>query len=309
MSAPPKGKSIPMENTTKTVQTPLLEIAYLEQGPADGRPIVLLHGWPDDARTWDAVVGPLAQAGWRTLAPYGRGFGPTRFRDAHTRRSGQITALAQDARDFADALGLNEFTLVGHDWGGRAAYQFAANWPERLEHLITLSVPYGGGPSQPMPPAQRRAYWYQWFFATEQARHALESKDDRDALCRFLWETWMPPQNFQEEWFTQAARSWDNPDWVAVTLHSYRHRWGLALPDPRYDALEAAQLLTPPITVPTALLHGAEDGATLPAGTEGKEALFAAEYRREVLPGVGHFPQRERPEAVVRAIIGGVTGG
>ena len=291
-----------MNNPIKTLQTPLLEVAYLEAGPADGRPVVLLHGWPDDARTWGAVAGPLAASGWRTLAPYLRGFGPTRSRDALTRRSGQMTAIAQDARDFADALGLSRFTLVGHDWGGRAAYQFAANWPERLDRMVTLSVPYGGGPSQPMPPAQRRAYWYQWFFGTEQARHALE--EDRNTLCRFLWETWMPAQNFREEWLAEAAKSWDNPDWLEVTLHSYRYRWGRALPDPRYDALEATQLLTPPIRVPTTLLHGAEDGATLLASTEGQEDSFTAGYRRVVLPGVGHFPQRECPALVVDALMG-----
>lgn len=286
----------------KTVQTSLLEVAYLEQGPADGKPILFLHGWPDDAHTWDAVAGPLAEAGWRTLAPYLRGFGPTKFRDAQTRRSGQMTAIAQDAKDFADALGLGKFTLVGHDWGGRAAYQFAANWPERLEHLVTLAVTYGGGPNQTYSPEQMRAFWYIWFFVTEQARHALE--EDRNTICRFLWETWMPAQNFREEAFTAASKAWENPDWVEITLHSYRYRRGMALPDSRYDVLEATQLLTPPIQVPTILLHGADDGAALVAGSEGQEKLFAAGYRREVLPGVGHFIQREQPEVVLRAVLG-----
>ena len=289
------------ENQWKTIQTPLLDIVYLEQGPSDGKPVILLHGWPYDAHTWDAVAGPLAEQGWRTLAPYLRGFGPTRFLDAQTRRSGQMTAIAQDAKDFADALGLGKFTLVGHDWGGRAGYLFAANWPERLERLVALSVPYGGGPNQPMTPAQRKAYWYQWFFGTEQARIALE--EDRNTLCRFLWETWGPAQYFNENEFAAASKAWENPDWVEITLHSYRFRWGRALPDPRYDVLEAAQLLTPPIKVPTILLHGAEDGAALVAGSEGQENLFAAGYKREVLPGVGHFVQREQPEAVVAALM------
>jgi len=283
-----------------TIQTPLLDIAYLEQGPADGKPIILLHGWPDDAHTWDAAAGALAEQGWRTLSPYLRGFGPTKFLDPLTRRSGQMTAIAQGAKDFADALGIDKFTLVGHDWGGRAAYLFAANWPERLERLITLAVPYGGGPNQTYSPEQLRAFWYIWFFVTEQAYHALE--EDRNTLCRFLWETWMPPQNFHEEAFAAASESWKNPDWVDVTLHSYRFRRGMALPDPRYGALEANQILTPPIQVPTILLHGAEDGAALVAGSESQEKLFAADYRREVLPGVGHFVQRERPEAVVAAL-------
>ena len=285
----------------KTIQTPLLEIGYLEDGPADGKPIILLHGWPDDAHTWNAVTGPLAEQGWRTYAPYLRGFGPTRFLDDSTRRSGQMTAIAQDAKDFADALGLEKFTLAGHDWGGRAAYQFAANWPERLDRLVALSVPYGGGPNQPLPPAQRHAYWYQWFFGTEQARYALE--EDRAAFCRYLWQTWMPPEHFDEAAFTAASSAWDNPDWVEITLHSYRVRWALALPDPQYEALEATQLLTPPLQIPTILLHGADDGATLAASNEGKDSLFNAGYRREVLPGIGHFIPREQPEAVVQAIM------
>ncbi len=286
----------------KTVQTPLLDVAYLEQGPANGKPVILLHGWPYDAHTWDAVGGPLAALGWRTLAPYLRGFGPTKFLDPLTRRSGQMTAIAQDAKDFADALGLEKFTLVGHDWGGRAAYLFAANWPERLERLVALSVPYGGGPNQPLSPAQRKAYWYQWFFGTEQARHALE--EDRSTICRFLWETWGPLHFFDENEFQAASEAWENPDWVEITLHSYRYRWGRALPDPRYDALEASQLLTPPIHVPTIMLHGAEDGAALAEGSEGQDKCFTAGYKREVLPGIGHSIQLEQPDAVVAAVTG-----
>ena len=286
----------------KTLQTPLLDIGYLEDGPADGKPILLLHGWPYDAHVWDAVAGLLAEQGRHTYAPYLRGFGPTKFLDDKTRRSGQMTAIAQDAKDFADALGLEKFTLVGHDWGGRAGYLFAANWPERLERLIAVSVPYGGSPNQPLSPAQRKAYWYQWFFGTEQARYALE--EDRYSICRYLWETWGPAQHFDESKFNAASAAWNNPDWVEITLHSYRFRWGRALPDPRYDALEASQMRTPPIAVPTILLYGEEDGAVLPPSTEGKDSLFTAGYKRVVLPGVGHSVPLEQPDAVVRAIVG-----
>ena len=284
----------------KTLQTPLLEIGYLEQGPADGRPIIFLHGWPYDAHIWDAVAGPLAAQGWHTYAPYLRGFGPTKFLSDQTRRSGQMTAVAQDAKDFADALGLETFTLVGHDWGADAGYVFAANWPECLERLIAVSVPYGRGPNQPLPPDQRKAYWYQWFLGTEQAQYALE--EDRDSICRYLWQTWGPLEHFREEEFRNASSAWDNPDWVEITLHSYRVRWGRALPDPRYTALEASQMLTPPVAVPTVLLYGAEDGASLPPSTEGKDEFFTAGYQRIVLPGVGHSVPLEQPDAVIRAI-------
>ncbi len=285
----------------KTIQTPLLDIAYLEQGPSDGKPVILLHGWPDSARTWDPVTAALASQGWHTFALYVRGFGPTKFLDPLTRRSGQMTAIAQDAKDFADALGLEKFTLVGHDWGGRAAYQFAANWPERLENLVVASVAYGGDPNQPMSPEQLKAYWYIWYFGTEQARYALQ--EDRNTVCRYLWETWMPPGNFREEEFAAACPSWENPDWVEITLHSYRYRWWGALADPQYHALEVTQLAVPPIQVPTVVLHGADDGAALAESTEGKESLFAAGYKREVLPGVGHFVPREQPEAVINALM------
>ena len=211
-----------------------------------------------------------------------------------------MTAIAQDAKDFADALGLEQFTLVGHDWGGRAGYLFAANWPERLERLVVLSVGYGGGVNQPISPMQRKAYWYQWFFGTEQARYTLE--EDRNELCRFLWETWGPAQHFDEAEFAAESQAWLNPDWVDITLHSYRFRWGRALPDPRYDALEARQLLTPPITVPTIVLHGAEDGAALVGGSENQKHLFTAGYKREVLPGVGHPIQLEQPQAVIKVL-------
>lgn len=272
----------------------------MESGPADGKPIILLHGWPDSARTWDLVTEKLAAQGWHTFAPSVRGFGPTRFLDANTRRSGQMTALAQDAKDFADALGLEKFTIVGHDWGGRAAYQFAANWPERLEKLIVVSVAYGGSLNQPMSPEQLKAYWYIWYFGTEQARYALQA--DRNSFCRYLWETWMPPENFREEEFAAASPAWENPDWVEITLHSYRYRWWGALADPQYHALEVTQLANPPIQVPTVVLHGTDDGAALASSTENKDDLFAAGYRREIIPGAGHFVQRECPEAVVRAI-------
>ena len=285
----------------KTLRTPLLEIGYLEQGPADGKPILLLHGWPYDAHTWDAVTRPLAQRGWHTYVPYLRGFGPTRFLDPGTRRSGQMTALAQDAKDFVDALGLEKFTLVGHDWGVHAAYLFAANWPERLDRLVVLSVPYGGGPNQPLSPVQQKASWYQWFFGTEQARYALE--EDRNAICRFLWETWGPAHFFDEAAFASASEAWQNPDWVEITLHSYRFYWGRALPDPRYDALEASRLLMPPIVVPTLLLHGAEDGTGLVSSSENQDHFFTAGYARKVLPGTGHSIQLEQPDEVVRAVV------
>lgn len=290
-----------MHESIKAVRTPVLEVAYEDNGRVDGAPIILLHGWPDSVRTWDAVIPDLAKAGYRCLAPSLRGFGATRFLEQTTRRSGQATALAQDAIDFADALGIERFVLVGHDWGAFAAYLVAANWPQRVKHLVALSVGYGiNNPNQIVATRQARYFWYQWFFHTQQGQLALEH--DRRRLCRFLWETWMPAWPFNERAFDEAAVAWDNPDWIAVTLHYYRHRWGNVLGDPRYDELEVSRLLPPKITVPTRVLHGADDGCLLPETSADREALFASSYERTVLPRVGHFPQREQPRAVIAAI-------
>jgi pimeloyl-ACP methyl ester carboxylesterase len=293
-----------MGDITRFQRTSLLEVGYEDQGQPAAGVVLLLHGWPDDVRTWDGVSPRLVQAGYRTLAPYLRGFGPTRFLDPATPRSGQITALAHDAVDLLDALAVPKVVLVGHDWGARVAYVLAALWPQRVERLLALSVGYGTSrkPNQGLSYPQSRDYWYQWLFHTERGRHAVEQ--DRRPLCRYLWQTWMPPAHFEEAAFDRTARSWDNPDWPAITLHSYRHRWGAAPGDGRYDASERAMAGVPALTVPAALLHGGEDGCTRPEMTEGLEAHFAGGYTRQVIPGVGHFPQREDPQAVAEAVLG-----
>lgn len=293
---------IRVPRSTSMVCTPVLEIAYEESGPIDGAPIVFLHGWPDSVRTWDAVIPVLTEMGYRCLAPYLRGFGATRFLKRSARRSGQAAALAQDVVDFTDALGLDQFALVGHDWGAFAAYLVAAKWPQRVQRLVVLSVGYGiNNPNQFPALPQARRLWYQWLFQTEHGQLMLEQ--DRRAFCRFIWETWMPTWKFDEGAFEETAPAWDNPDWIALTLHYYRHRWGNALGDPRYDVLETSRILPPIITVPTRLLHGAADDCILPATVEGKEHFFSGRYDCKVIPNVGHFPQREQPAAVIEAII------
>ena len=292
-----------MSQVIRSIRTNMLEVAYEESGPSDGETIVLLHGWPDSVRTWDAVIPALVDAGYRCVTPYLRGFGATRFLDSAARRSGQATALAQDVKDFADALGLHRFVLVGHDWGAFAAYLFSANWPERVRRLVALSVGYGINNPNHLPALpQTQAFWYHWFFQTQQATLALEC--DRRDFCEFIWHQWLAPGNFAQQQFDAAAPAWDNPDWVAITLHYYRHRWGNVLGDPQYDALEVSRLLPPTIRVPTRLIHGGIDACILPATTEGKESMFRNGYERLVLSNVGHFPQREAPDAVVRAILG-----
>lgn len=288
--------------TTKTIRTFRLEVAYEERGEPDSTPVILVHGFPDDARTWQRVSEPLAGAGYRTIAPYLRGYGGTRFLDGSTSRSGQLSALGRDLVEFTDAMGLDRFVLVGHDWGARAAYILASLHPERVSSLVTLAVGYGtNNPDQSLSPAQTQNYWYQWYFNMEKGREELES--NRRAFCEHLWRAWSPNWEFTDEEFEETARSFDNPDFVEIAIHSYRHRWANAGGDPAYDELEDHLANPPKITVPTTLLMGEADGATLPETSEGKESFFTADYERRVLPDVGHFIQREDPGAVVEAVM------
>ena len=263
------------------VDTSLLRVGYLCGGPANGRPLLLLHGWPDDATTYDTVAAQLQRAGYRTYAPWLRGFGPTRFLDDSTFRSGEIAAFAQDAVDFADALGLERFDLVGHDWGARAAGVISATHPHRLRHCALLS--YAWQPGNLATPAlpQLRAFWYQWFMATDRGKAFVSG--DRKSFAREMWDTWSPPGWFSDEQFAEVAKSFENPDWPAVTVHSYRVRWQEADPDPRYAVLTARHHEVRSIEVPVLLLQGGDDRAVLPASTEGKEIFYSGGYRREVL--------------------------
>jgi pimeloyl-ACP methyl ester carboxylesterase len=282
-------------------RTPLLEIAYEERNPQARDVVVLLHGFPDDVRTWDGVLARPELAEKRALVPWLRGYGPTRFRDPAEPGRAQASALARDVVDFLDALGIERCTLVGHDWGARAAYGAAILAPERVARLVALSVGYGTNvPGQTMSYAQVEAYWYQWFLATPRGEAAL--REDRRGFGRTLWRRWSPSWRFADDAFERTAEAFENPAFVDVVLHSYRHRWGFAAADPRYAADEARLGSLPPVPVPAVVLHGDEDGATLLEATEGRERYFAADYERVVLHGVGHFVQREAPEIVAAAI-------
>ncbi|MEA2664405.1 MAG: hypothetical protein QOI11_1349, partial [Candidatus Eremiobacteraeota bacterium] len=250
------------------VRTRELEIAYLERGPRDGPPVLLGHGFPDDARTWDRLAPPLAEAGYRTLAPFVRGFGPTRFAADGVARTGEVAALARDVLAFADALGLRAFHYVGHDWGARAGYSAAALAPERFASLTALAVAYGTNhAAQTMPVEQTRAYWYQWYFATP--RGAAELERDRYAFCRALWRFWSPDWSFGDAEYDATAPSFDNPDFVPVVLSSYRQRWGFAPGADAYADDRKALARVPKLATPTLVLMGADDGATLPSSAAG----------------------------------------
>ncbi|KOT78262.1 alpha/beta hydrolase [Streptomyces rimosus subsp. pseudoverticillatus] len=283
------------------VDTAALRIAYDVSGPPDGRPVVAVHGWPDDIHCWDGVLPYLHRAGCRVHRPYLRGFGPTRFRSADRRRSGQIGALGRDLADFVEALDLHDVVVAGHDWGARAGYVVGALFPDRISALVAISAGYSTNRSDSaVPYPLAHAYWYEWYMATARGRRAMT--EDRRGFCRYLWSTWSPGWSFADADFEQAAEAWDNPDWADITVHAYLHRWGEAPGDPAYQDIEDRLADPPPVRVPALVLHGEQDGDNRAGTTEGQEGLFAGPYERVLLPGIGHFPPREAPRATADAI-------
>jgi len=285
------------------VRTPVLEIGFLESGPAEGPVVILLHGWPSDVHDYDEVAPPLAEAGFRVLVPWLRGFGPTSFLDAKKPRSGQQAALGADVRDFIDALSIKSAILVGYDWGGRAACVAAALWPERVTALVAITG-YGiqniAAASRPASAEQEHRYWYQWYFHTDRGRAGLTN--NRAEIARLLWHLWSPNWTFDDATFHATASSFDNLDFVEVTIQSYRHRYGNAPGDPAYDDLEAALATRPPITAPTIVLHGEADGVGAAAGSIPHDRLFTGQMERRLVPRAGHFLSRENPQDVVAAV-------
>lgn len=288
----------------KTVRTATLAIAYEERGPPDGRAVILLHGWPSDPHDYDGVAPALAGRGLRVLVPWLRGFGGTSFLDPATPRSGQQAALGADLRDFMDALGIPRAFLAGYDWGGRVACVAAALWPERVAGLVSITgyniqhIPTAG---RPAAAAQEHRYWYQWYFNTERGRAGLEQ--NRRDICQLLWRLWSPNWRFDEASFAATAASFDNRDFVAVTIQSYRHRYGNAPGDPALEALERRLAERPAIAAPTIVLHGAADGVTPPEQSLHHARHFSGRYERRVIPVAGHFLSREAPEAVIEAVL------
>jgi len=272
----------------------VLDVAVELHGPESGTPVILLHGFPDDVRTYDGVAGPLAEAGFRVVVPYLRGYGPTRYRNPATPRSGQQAALAADLLALMDALGIGRALLAGYDWGGRAACIVAALWPERVIGLVSAAgyniqdIPNALRPAEP---ERELRYWYQWYLHTERGVAGLTA--NRASFCRLLWKLWSPTYPLTDAEYARTAASFDNPDFVATVVQSYRHRHQAAPGDPALEAIETRLTAQPPITVPTVVLHGADDGVDPPANSEGCERHFIGPFRRIVVPGAGHFLPRE----------------
>lgn len=287
-----------------TARTATLEIGYEEQGRGAGDPVILLHGFPDDVRTWDEVAARLAAFGHRVLVPYLRGYGPTRFLDPGAPRMAQQAAIGQDVLDFMDALGIERATLAGYDWGGRAACIAAILAPARVRGLVTIggyNVQNTLAPPRPVSAVEERAYWYQWYFNTERGRVGLE-KNRRD-ICRLLWHEWSPGWRFDDATFERTAVAFDNPDFVPLVIHSYRHRHGNAPGDPRLEPIERRLAERPRIAVPSVILHGRDDMVDPPWHSERHPALFPDGTERHVVADAGHFLPREQPGAVVDALV------
>ncbi|MBM3352474.1 MAG: alpha/beta hydrolase [Betaproteobacteria bacterium] len=287
----------------RSVRTDVLEIAYDEHGPASGAPVILLHGFPYDVRSFDEVAPPLANQGCRVLVPHLRGYGPTRFLSPATPRSGEQAALGHDLMQFMDALGIARAALAGYDWGGRAACIVAALEPERVRCLVSCTgynIQNIAASGEPASAAQEHRFWYQYYFHSERGRAGL-AKNRRD-ICRLLWRLWSPEWRFDEATFERSAVSFDNPDFVDVVIQSYRHRYGYAPGDPALFAIEAELAKQPRITVPTINLHGGHDGVGPAPENDSQARFFAGPYERRLLPGVGHNVPQEAPADTATAL-------
>ncbi len=288
----------------RTVQTGTLEIAYREFGPPGGPVAVLMHGFPDDPHAYDPTAAELAAEGWRVLVPWLRGYGQTRFLHPATPRSGEQAALGADLRDFLDALGVARPILAGYDWGGRACCVVSALWPNRVRGLVSMggyNIQHLASAGRPASVEQELAFWYQWYFQTERGRAGLAA--NRRAIGEMLWRMWSPNWRFSADLLDRVAAAWDNPDYVDVVIHSYRHRHNTAPGDPALAAIEAALAARPAIAVPTINLEGAADGVGGPSHPDPDAARFTAAYERRILDRVGHFVPHEAPQAVARAIL------
>ena len=289
--------------TSKSVRTDVLQITYDEHGPANGAPVVLLHGFPYDVRSFDEVAQPLAAEGCRVLVPHLRGYGPTRFLSPATPRSGEQAALGHDLMQFMDALGVARAALAGYDWGGRGACIVAALRPERVRCLVSCTgynIQNIATSAEPVAAAQEHRFWYQYYFHTERGRAGL-TKNRRD-ICRLLWRLWSPEWRFDEVTFERSAVSFDNPDFVDVVIQSYRHRYGYAAGDPALVGIEAELAKQPRITVPTINLHGGNDGVGPAPENDSQGRFFTGPYERRLLTGIGHNVPQEAPAEMAVAL-------
>ena len=288
----------------------VLNVAYFEAGPADGPPVVLMHGFPYDIHAYAEVTPSLAAQGCRVIVPYLRGFGPTRFLDLATPRSGEQAALGSDLLALMDALALPRAVLAGYDWGGRAACVVAALWPKRCVGLLSFNSYNIQDIAKAMLPdlaENEHRLWYQYYFHSERGRAGLTN--DRRAVCRLLWRLWSPTWAFDDATFERSAKAFDNPDFVEVVIQSYRHRFGLVAGDPALADIERRLSQQPLITVPTISFDGGDDGVRPPADAAQHASRFTGSRSHRLVAGVGHNMPQERPRVFVDAVMELVRGG
>jgi pimeloyl-ACP methyl ester carboxylesterase len=288
----------------KQIDAGLLNVGYAEAGPADGKPVILLHGWPYDIHAFVDVAPQLAAAGYRVIIPYLRGYGTTTFLSDATVRNGQPSAIAADTVALMDALKIEKATLAGFDWGARSADIVAALWPERCTALVSVSGYLIGSQEagkMPLPPPAELQWWYQFYFATERGRAGYEKY--RREFSKLIWKLASPQWNFDDAIFERSAKAFDNPDHVAIVIHNYRWRLGLAQGEARYDDLEQKLAKGPVIVVPTITMEGDANGAPHPE-PETYAEMFSGKYsHRTINGGIGHNLPQEAPQAFAEAVM------
>ena len=288
----------------KQIDAGVLNIGYAEDGPANGPPVILLHGWPYDIYSFVDVAPLLASAGYRVIVPYLRGYGPTRFLSSGTFRNGQPSAVAVDIIAFMDALKIEKATIAGFDWGARTANIVAALWPERCKAMVSVSGYLIGSQEagkMPLPPKNELEWWYQFYFATERGRAGYEKY--RHDFSKLIWQLASPKWNFDDATFDRSAASFDNLDHVAIVIHNYRWRLALVEGEPKYADLDKRLAAGPVITVPTITLEGDANGAPHldPSAYAGK---FSGKYsHRTINGGIGHNLPQEAPQAFAQAVV------
>lgn len=288
----------------KKVQTGVLRVFYLDNGPTDGAPVFLLHGFPYDVHSYDAVISELVSKGCRVITPYLRGYGPIQFLIEGTPRSGQQAVLAHDLLTLMDTLRIQDAVLAGYDWGGRAACIVAALWHARVRALVSVggyNIQDIPGSVKPQIPENEYRYWYQYYFHSERWRAGLFQ--NRRELCRLLWRLWSPNWKFSDEDFNQTAISFNNHDFVDVVIHSYRHRYGLVPGDPSVEETEQRLTKQPKISVPSISIDGLDDGVASIGASTAHHNFFTGRYEHRLIQGVGHNLPQEAPSKFAEAVL------
>lgn len=300
----PRTASWPRLEPLHHIDAGVLNVAYYEAGPADGPAVMLLHGFPYDVHSYVGVAPLLAAQGCRAIVPYLRGYGPTRFRDSATPRSGEQASIGADLIALMDALAIQRAVFAGYDWGGRAACVGAALWPDRCIGLVSVNgylIQDIAKAMIPVRPEREVPLWYQYYFQLERGRAGLAA--NRRDIARILWQQWSPNWQFDDGCFERTAAAYDNPDYVDVVIHSYRHRFGLADGDPRYADIQRRLAALPAVTVPAITLDGDGDGVAAATDGTAQATRFSARRIHRVIPRAGHNLPQEEPEAFAAAVM------